>query len=54
MGIVHTEGLQKTDTFQSVLGEDGKQCQPPTNYFGTTTQSLRSEKKKSIPELTTS
>lgn len=54
MGIVHTEGLKKTDTFQSVLGAEGKQSQPPTNYFSTTTQSLRCKKKKeSILKLTT-
>lgn len=47
----HTEGLQKTDAFQSVLGEDGKQNQPPTNYFGTTTQSLGGEKKPNKTNL---
>lgn len=47
MGIVlvHTEGLKKTDTFQSVLGAGEKTKSTPTNYFSTTTQSLEAKKK---------
>jgi len=42
---VDTEGLKKTDTFQSVQGARGKTKSTPTNYFSTATQSLRSRKK---------